>query len=170
MSTRRHGGQGVRCRHCGRDVPWGTLFCPHCGAHLRTRFAGWTLYLVLLGIVSAVVVIWLAEFLSAQHRPPNREEWLYLPQPMNAVSAFLAGRLPNASELRLEPRGNYNLQIYLGKSSFLSAPPADRDEFLKGVLKAWCGNIPPAAFVPFVQIRDIRTGEELATGRCGKNW
>lgn len=156
----------MKCRQCGRDAPWGTLFCPHCGAYLHTWFVGWTLYLTLLGVICAVVIIWLAEFLSAQYRKPNSDEWLHLPEPMRAVTAFLAERLPNGVELRLEPRGNYNLQIYLPKSSFESVPYHDRGEFLKGVMQAWCENIPKAAFVPFVQIRDTQTEEELATERC----
>ncbi len=156
----------MKCRHCGRDAPWGTLFCPHCGAYLHTWFVGWTLYLTLMGVICTVVIIWLAEFLSAQYRKPNRDEWPYLPQPMHAVTAFLAERLPKAAELRLEPRGNFNLQIYLPAHSFESVPEHDRGELLEGVMQAWCENIPKAAFVPFVQIRDIQTGEELATERC----
>lgn len=142
------------------------MFCPHCGAYMRTRFVGWTLYLVLLTVVCSVVVIWLAEFLYAQHRPPNREEYSYLAKPLKAVTADLSHALPSTSEFRLEPRGNFNLQIYLRESGLSSVPYRERDELLKGVMQAWCGNIPKAAFVPFVQIRDLDTGEEWATGRC----
>jgi hypothetical protein len=113
-----------------------------------------------------VLVIWLAEFLSAQYRKPNRDEWLYLPKPMHEVTAFLAERLPNPGEVRLEPRGNYNLQIYLPRSDFEAFPHRERSVFLKGVMQSWCENIPQAAFVPFVQIRDQQTGEELVTERC----
>ena len=156
----------MRCRHCGRNVPWGTLFCPHCGARLHTRFVGWTLYLILLGIVCAVVVIWLAEFLSAQHRPPNREEQLHLSPPMHAVSAFLAAKLPPSAEVRLEPRGNYNLQIYVEADGLESVPVAERDRFVMALTQVWCENLPPAAFLSFVQLRDLHTGRELATARC----
>jgi hypothetical protein len=127
---------------------------------------GWTLYITLLSVICAVVLIWLAEFFSAQHRKPNSDEWPYLPKPMQAVTAFFAERLPNAAEIRLEPRGNYNLQIYLPKARLESLPYPDRDELLKGATKVWCENIPQAAFVPFVQIRDLQTEDELATARC----
>ena len=156
----------MQCRHCGRDALWGTLFCPHCGARLPTWFVGWTLYITLLSVICAVVLIWLAEFFSARHRKPNSDEWPYLPKPMQAVTAFFAERLPNAAEIRLEPRGNYNLQIYLPKARLESLPYPDRDELLKGATKVWCENIPQAAFVPFVQIRDLQTEDELATARC----
>jgi hypothetical protein len=127
---------------------------------------GWTLYITLLSVICAVVLIWLAEFFSARHRKPNSDEWPYLPKPMQAVTAFFAERLPNAAEIRLEPRGNYNLQIYLPKARLESLPYPDRDELLKGATKVWCENIPQAAFVPFVQIRDLQTEDELATARC----
>jgi hypothetical protein len=127
---------------------------------------GWTLYLILLGIVCAVVVIWLAEFLSAQHRPPDLDEQLHLSQPMHAVAAFLAASLPPAAEMRLEPRGNYNLQIYVEKSSLESVPVEERDRFVMAVTQAWCENLPTTAFLSFVQLRDLHTGDELATARC----
>jgi hypothetical protein len=127
---------------------------------------GWTLYITLLGVICAVVLIWLAEFLSAQHRAPNLDELPYLPKPMQAVTAFLAGQLPNTAEFRLEPRGNFNLQIYLPKDRLDSLPSSDRDELLKGVTRVWCKNIPNSAFVPFVQIRNLQTQDELATARC----
>jgi hypothetical protein len=125
-----------------------------------------TLYLTILGVVCTVVMIWLAEFIFAQHRRPSPDEWTYLPKPLNAVTVFLSATLQNAPEIRLEPRGNFNLQIYLGKNSFASVPQSDRDEFLNGVMQAWCANIPKAAFVPFMQIRDTQTGDEFATARC----
>jgi hypothetical protein len=158
--------QALTCRHCGRNALWGTLFCAHCGAYLRTWFVGWTLYLTLLGVIFAVVVIWLAEFLSAQYRQPNSNEWQYLAKPMRAVTALLAEELPRGSELRLEPHGNYNLQIYLSGRSFESVPPSRRGVFLKRLTNTWCENLPKSAFVPFVQIRDLETADELATARC----
>jgi len=142
------------------------MFCPHCGAYMRTRFVGWTLYLTLLAMVCSVVLIWLAEFLYAQHRPPNPDEWPCLPKPMHAVTAYLSEALPSAADFRLEPRGNFNLQIYLPRSRFASLHSHDRDEILERIMQAWCGNIPKAAFVPFVQIRELDTGDEWATGRC----
>jgi hypothetical protein len=127
---------------------------------------GWTLYITLLGVICAVVVIWLAEFFSAQHRKPNSAEWHYLAKPMQAVTAFFAERIPDTLEIRLEPRGNYNLQIYLPKARLESHAPHDRDKLLEGATHVWCENIPKSAFVPFVQIRDTQTEDELATARC----
>src|SRR5579871_6527304 len=31
-----HAGAPMRCQNCGRDLPEGALYCPHCGAHQHT--------------------------------------------------------------------------------------------------------------------------------------
>ena len=156
----------LTCRQCGRDALWGTLFCPHCGTYLRTWFVGWTAYLTLGGVVCAVILIWLAEFLSAQYRKPNADEWRYLPKPLAEVSALLAEAVPNPAELRLEPRGNFNLQIFLSRRRFEALSERARYRLVKRIIQVWCTNVPPSAFVPFVQIRDDQTSGELLTARC----
>jgi len=156
----------VRCRHCRREVLWGTLFCPHCWQRVQVWSVGWTLYLTLLGIVLTVLLLGLTEFFYAQHREPSRDEWLFLGGPINAVTDFISKNTAFDSEFRLEPRGGFNLQIYLPKGRFESLPERKRGEFLDGVLRLWCANIPDTAFFPFVQVRDLQTRSELATARC----
>lgn len=70
--------------------------------------------------------------------------------------------------LRIEPRGGNNLVLYLRKSNFEIVPFPDRGEFVKAIGKAWCENTGEDShfFLPSVYIRDIRTGEELASYSC----
>lgn len=158
--------RGLTCQRCRRATLWGSVFCPHCGAYLRAWIVPWTLYLTLLGVLCTVVIIGLAEFLAAQRRSPNRDEWEYLNRPMVALSEFLVLTLPEAARFSLEPHGNYNLQVFLPRHSLEGMVPADRDAFVDRATAVWCENIPASAFVPFVQVRELESNSEVGTARC----
>ena len=99
---------------------------------------------------------------------PNEYELSSLSTSRAAVMVDLGAHLADSSDVRLEPRRANNLEIYLKKTSFESVPYPDRDEFVTTTGKAWCDNTGEAShiFLPSVKIRDIRTGEELASYSC----
>jgi len=70
--------------------------------------------------------------------------------------------------LRIDPRGGNNLVIYMRKSDFEIVPYPDRNEFVRGIGKAWCDNTGEDShwFLPSVYIEDIRTGDLFAKYDC----
>ena len=77
-------------------------------------------------------------------------------------------------ELLPEVRGGNNLEIYLPKTTFESVPYPDRGDFVKAIGQAWCQNTYDTGdgwlFLPSVKLRDIRTGEQLASYNCALGW
>ncbi len=133
--------------------------------------------------LSAAALCWLAYVFYAPYRPLEFQELLAAKKPQSAAGRALLKELPDLGEwptpadpdpdpiwknVRLEPRGGSNLEIYLPTDEFESVPYPDRDGFVARVGRAWCENTGPSShiFLPSVKFRDIRTGDHLASYHC----
>jgi len=87
---------------------------------------------------------------------------------INAVAFGWNEEAAANTALRIEPRRGDNLEIYLRKDDFESVPYPDRADFVKAIGKAWCDNTGEDWhwLLPSVYMKDIRTGEELASHSC----
>lgn len=119
-----------------------------------------------------VALFWLGcVFCCPLQKVKDKNELAALDKPLAAVMATLRTQLPQATEIRLEPRRGNNLRIYLRQSSFETVLYPDRGNFVEAVGKAWC-DYPGVGrtFLPSVKICDIRTGDELASYNCVLRW
>jgi hypothetical protein len=136
--------------------------------------------------LSAAALCWLAYVFYAPYRSLKLGEFLDTEKPRLAAGRALLKELPDLGEwptpsvvtevfpdpiwknVRLEPRGGNNLEIYLPTDEFESVPYPDRDGFVARVGRAWCENTGPGShiFLPSVKFRDIRTGDHLASYHC----
>lgn len=98
-----------------------------------------------------------------------------------AVVSPLVTWLPSGTEIRFEPLRGNNLDIYLSDESFEAVPFPDRKEFVRDVGEAWCDSTGARSqslfsaryshfFLPSVRIRDIRSGDKLASYNCVLPW
>jgi len=83
----------------------------------------------------------------------------------------LAVWLSEGTLIRFEPLRGGNLDIYLPSDRFQDIPYPDRDTVLKNVGAAWCSNNKKDAFerlvfLSSVRIRDVRSGDVLASRNC----
>jgi hypothetical protein len=92
----------------------------------------------------------------------------------NALRLTILESLPNALEVRIEPHGGNNVEVYLSEATFESVPYPDRREFVKAVGQSWCNDLGGTEasdlFLASVKIRDIRTGDLLASYNCALGW
>ncbi|HXX19875.1 MAG TPA: hypothetical protein VEJ46_10770 [Candidatus Acidoferrum sp.] len=154
----------------------------------RTTSRGDRILFRLLGII---VLAWLAYTLYAPHRQLGIDEMNSLNHASLAVTDTLAKGLALDTKtilvgppkelapadgdyvtdqplVRIEPRGGNNLEVYLPRATFESVPFPDRDQFVKTVGEAWCNNTGPHShyFLPAVELRDVRTADELGSYSC----
>lgn len=68
---------------------------------------------------------------------------------------------------RLEVKTDYSVIVYISKSNYEHIPYPDRKIVLNEIGGVWCGDKNVYILhLPKVQLRDIKTGETLATYRC----
>ena len=68
---------------------------------------------------------------------------------------------------RIDIRRDYSVFVYIDRNKYMHIPYPDREEKIDSIANAWCKNGEIAVFLlPEVQIRDIRTGDNLATKSC----
>ena len=72
---------------------------------------------VLLWIFWIAVLTWLAYVFYSPYKKLDDQEVTALDKPRTAVLLALAVRLPDATEVRVEPRGGNNLEIYMNPDS-----------------------------------------------------
>jgi hypothetical protein len=89
----------------------------------------------------------------------------------HAQAALMQRLILNFGEARIDVRRDCSAYAYISKSAFLNVPFPDRDAVISKVARVWCeheeirkpGNL---CLLSKVELRDIRTGEDLASYRC----
>jgi hypothetical protein len=72
---------------------------------------------------------------------------------------------------KCEVRQDYSVRAYISKHSYMQIPYPDRDKAITSVCKVWCkGNGVEWWHLPKVVLRDIQTGENLASYGCLTGW
>jgi hypothetical protein len=68
---------------------------------------------------------------------------------------------------RVDVRHDYSAYVYINKNNYMRIPYPDRKATNESIANAWCKDkAVPTYFFPEVQIRDIRTGDTLASKSC----
>jgi hypothetical protein len=117
------------------------------------------------GVFAALAIAWAAwVFISPSQKLETQPDLRQIDPALEATYAKLTVQLSRA-ELRLEPLQGNNLDIYMTEAAFESVPYPDRGVFVDHVAEAWCGKV-DGFFIPSVRIRDIKTGDELASRNC----
>ena len=127
---------------------------------------------LMLGVLASIGWIgysfWYAPSARERLSPVMRADFATLVAPVDtaeaAVADALAFELPGAL-FRLEEMKAGNVNIFLSRQQFELLPYPDRDESVQRIGAAWCQKV-DRAFAPTVRVRDIRTGETLATFSC----
>lgn len=89
----------------------------------------------------------------------------------HAQAALMQKLIFDFGEGRIDVRRDCSAYAYISKSAFLNVPFPDRDAVVSNVGSVWCeheeirkpGNL---CFLSKVELRDVRTGEDLASYRC----
>jgi hypothetical protein len=126
----------------------------------------------LLAIAAICGVVWLICVFCARYMDLDKQELATLDKPTEAVTLAIARKLGDESAVRIDPRGGNNVDVYLKMKDFESVPYPDRGDFVKSVSQEWCANLGADQewLLPSVKIRDIRTGDVLASYNCVLGW
>ena len=120
------------------------------------------------------VLLWLIGVLWAPYRELTKQQLSKLDKGTNALRLVILERLPNAPGVRIEPRGGNNVDVYLSEFTFESLPYPDRRDFVRAAGQSWCkdlgGTEASDLFLASVKIRDMRTGDVLASYNCALRW
>lgn len=111
---------------------------------------------------------WVGYVFYSPHQRSGTTDLAAFQKPRNAVDIALYSWLDLYAEIRVEPRGANNVEVFLAKTEFESVPFPDRGAFVAEVAAAWCENtvLDSHLFLPSVKFRDIRTGDILASYNC----
>lgn len=81
-----------------------------------------------------------------------------------SMQGYFEMALQPQHEIRLKPDGG-DMKVYVSKSDFESIAFPDREEFMTGAGKAWCGKNTEGALLS-LSVYDIRTGERFGQYSC----
>jgi len=169
-----------KCPSCDAVYGDDCRFCQRCGTRLGVFkvaaevLVGLVQLLLLLpGLISAALVLlclwWLVCVWYVPHMEPNSQDLANAGPARVSVEALLSSRLPDNAQLRLEQHGGFNLAIWVSQSDLESVPYPDRKSFIETVGRAWCeapGLKSHHGTLPSVTVRDVRSGNELASYSC----
>lgn len=112
-------------------------------------------------VVPAAVVVWLLYVMvyAPRHREPNQE----IPKDCTLYTELVLD-FPT-SWPRVELMGAGNVNIYMSRPAFEAVPYPDRSPVVKRVGETWDKHTHWYTFAT-IRIRDIQTGDDLATYSC----
>jgi hypothetical protein len=125
----------------------------------------------LIGI--GAFLLWLGYVYYAAGAEPSKAEAETLADSTILLKLQLALTFPAEDRLletriqfRLVPHKEGNVELFMTKEDFESVPYPERQAFVKQIGGLWCAHLDSFFFLPSVQIRDIRSGDKLASYSC----
>jgi hypothetical protein len=87
---------------------------------------------------------------------------------IDRVSLELALHLPDTADTVIQPLLDESLDVFVPLTSFESIPYPERENFLVGLADLWCESVNGSTplFLPFVRLRNIRSGSTIARKSC----
>ncbi len=126
---------------------------------------------LIIAILIVYSAFWVAFIFYSPYSEPSEFQLAELSKATTAAQGALYLTFPydDIKQVRIIPKGGGNVEIYIAKYDFESIPFPEREAFVDSIGKAWCSELDSLAFMPAVKIRDIRSGDNLASYSCSWN-
>jgi ethanolamine ammonia-lyase large subunit len=116
-------------------------------------------------LVILALIGWGVGVFYSTHKEADLEDDQKATEARAMIQSQFALRLPESTDIRLHQKGGFNLDVFIERRAFESVPYPDRAGFIETAGKAWCDHV-EQAMLPSLTVRDIRTGQNLASYNC----
>jgi hypothetical protein len=129
---------------------------------------------IFLGFMAAMPIVgWMVYVHQAAQTKADAEETKKFAAPRVALYLEVYKALnPYGAEdlgIQVESLKAGNVAVLVEVEPFESLPDPEREQFLRQLVTTWCEQIDSMISLPSLTIRDIRSGEELASYSCVMN-
>jgi hypothetical protein len=129
---------------------------------------------IFLGFMAALPIVgWMVYVYHAAHTKADAQEARKFVAPRVALYLEVYKALnPYGAEdlgIQVESFKAGNVEVLLEVEPFESLPGPEREQFLRQLVTTWCEQVDSMISLPSLRIRDIRSGEELASYGCVMN-
>jgi hypothetical protein len=125
------------------------------------------LYAILLRLTIfgvAIAVVWWLAF-SFFYAPYSRDESHTRDEARVQKATAQLYSVVGSEDVRLQLLKGFNAELYMPRAHFEAIAYPDREQYVSSLGRSWCSEV-DHTFFPSLAVRDIRTGEELASYSC----